>query len=293
MKKAILLLSVAFALILSTGCNRNNQTKEITRIYIAHAIDESTENTGAANEWFRNELEKYLGIEVVQMTDVDHVIAIEAMRGGHLDIMFASAVATVRTQDVVDIEIVGRLNHSEVNPLTSLFITNNDEIQSIEDLEGRSFAFVSPSSSSGFFFPAFYLIQNLGLDGNLITHPGYFFSTTAFSGSHETTASGVGFGDFDAGAVLSTVFRGLVDSGVVNQADFRIIAETPPSPDSNYIMRADLPEDLKNKIRSFFLNLDSRQYFEDAWGFPDLRYLPGDYGVLDDIRFMQEVLGME
>jgi len=294
MKKFGLLFTVFFTVMFILGCNNErNQTGEIMRIYIAHALDESTENTSAANEWFRAELEAYLGIEVVHMAEVSHVIGVEALRAGHLDIMFASAFNIVNAQDVVDIEIAGTLNHSEINPLTTLFITNNDDIQSIEDLEGNSFAFVSPASGNGFFFPAFHLIQNLNLNSDLITQSGYFFSTVVFSGSHETSISGVSLGDYDAAAVISTVFRDVINSRIVDADNVRIIAETPPAPDSSYIMRANLPEELKDRIRSFFLQLDDTEYFMKAWGFENLRFVAGNYETLEEVRLMLEILNRE
>jgi len=295
MRKLVLLL-VGFVMLISiSGCDRHetNQSEVITRLYIAHAPDESTENTGAANEWFRAELEAYLGIEVVHLSEVGHVVGIEAMRAGHLDIMFASAFSIVSAQEVIDIEIAGTLNHSEVNPLNTLFITNNDDIHSVEDLNGHSFAFVSAASASGYFFPAFYLIQNFDLASELIIQPGYFFSATSFSGSHETSIVGVSLKDYDAAAVLATVFRGVIDSGVVDADSVRVIGQTPPSPDSSYIMRADLPDELKNQIRSFFRQLDNEEYFMNAWGFEDLRFIEGNYATLDEVRLMMEILEMD
>jgi len=293
-KKFILFLTVAFIIPFVNGCaDGREQSNEITRIYIAHAVDESTENTGAANEWFRAELEAYLGIEVVHMTEVNHVVGIEAMRAGHLDIMFASAFNIVSAQEVVDLEIAGTLNHSEVNPLNTLFITNHDDIQSVEDLEGHSFAFVSPASASGYFFPVFYLIQRFDLNSDLIIQPGYFFNATIFSGSHDTSISAVSLGDFDAAAVLSTVFQGVIDSGIIDANSIRIVGETPPSPDSSYVMRAELPGELKDQIRSFFLQLDNDEYFMNAWGFENLRFIEGNYETLEEVRLMMEILDME
>jgi len=293
MKKIFVSIVLSFIILTLSACSKNVETDEITTIYISHILDESTENTAHAREWLRNELEEYLGIKVVHLEEVSHLIGIEAMRAGHLDIMFASAFTTVNAQEVVDIEIAGTLNHSQVNPLNTLFITNNDEIQSLADLRGHSFAFVNPTSASGFFFPAFQLIQDFDLDGELITFDNHFFSTTVFSGSQDASISGVSTGDFDAAAVLSTVYRGVISSGVIDPDSVRIIGQTNPSPDSSYIMRADLPVDLKLSIRSFFLNLDNSDYFLNAWGFEDLRFIEGNYEELDQVRTMMQVLGIE
>jgi len=291
MRRVIMCFLAVVGVVFATGCsNETTNENEVTRIYIAHVLDESTENTSWANEMFRAALEEYLGIEVIHMTEVSHVIGIEAMRSGHLDLMFASAFSIVNAQEVLDIEIAGTLNHSEVNPLTTLFITNNDEISDLSDLEGHSFAFVTPVSASGYFFPAFHLIREFDLTPELVTQPGYFFSSTVFSGSHETSITGVSLGDYDAAAVITTVFNSVINSGIIGPESINIISETSPHPDSSYIMRSDLPEDLKNQIRSFFMNWDNEEYYLNAWGFSELRFIPGNYDALDDIRLMLEML---
>jgi len=290
MKKKTLQTVAFMAILLLSACTENGtsntQTQEgqIERLYIAHVLDESTENTAAANEWLRGALEAYLGIEVVHMSEVSHTVGIEALRSGHLDIMFASAFTALNAQDVVDIEIAGTLTHSIVNPLTTLFITNNDDIKTLDDLRGHTFAFVSPTSSSGYFFPANYLTQKFDLTGTLITQPGHFFSATSFSGSQESSIVGTTLGDFDAAAVLATVFAGVLESGIIGPDEIRIIGETPPGPDSSYIMRAELPREIKDQIQSFFQNLDNETYFLDAWGFKELRYVEGNYDALEDLR---------
>jgi len=58
-------------------------------------------------------------------------------------------------------------------------------------------------------------------------------------------------------------------------------------------MRADLPDELKDQIRSFFLQLDNTEYFMNAWGFEELRFVEGNYETLEEVRLMMEVLEME
>jgi phosphonate transport system substrate-binding protein len=163
----------------------------------------------------------------------------------------------------------------------------------MEDLEGHSFAFVNPVSGTGYFLPAFYLVNRFNLSAENILQPGYFFSATTFSNSHDTSIHGTILGDYDAAAVIATVFNSAMESGLINPDDIRIIGETPPGPDSSYIMRAELPEDLKNRIRSFFLALDNTEYFRDAWNFENLRFGPGNYEALEELRYMQEILAVE
>ena len=264
----------------------------VTRLYIAHAIDETTPNTGAANEWFREELAAYLGIEVVHVEDINHLIAIEALNAGHLDMVFSSAFNTVMAQEIVDIEIAGTLNHSEVNPIQTLFITAQPDIQTLVDLENRSFAFVSAASNTGFFFPLYHLANELAVDPERMMESNYFFSVAYFSGSHETSINGVNFGDYDAAAVISTVFNSLIATGVIDGSNMHIIDSTPPAPDSSYIMRADLPEEIREGIRSFLLQLDSEDYYRDAWGIENLRFVAPNYETLAQIRSISERVGL-
>jgi len=263
---------------------------EITQIRIAQVFDESNPESGQANEAFRLALEEYIGIPVVETENVSYLVGIEAMRAGNMDIMFASVFNYIRANEVTPVEMLATLSNPLNPPAPTVFITraDRDDINSIEDLEGRSFAFVDAASTSGFLFPQYHLATELGLDPTLIMNSGYFFDTAVFAGSHDASLMGVNFGDFDAAAIIGSILPMM--EAVVNPDDIKIIGETASTPDPGYIIRADLPQELIEQIRSFMLSFDDAAYFENVWNNPNARFLPRNEAAIDHVRGMMEVL---
>ena len=275
------------------GCGQENEMEgEVPSISIGQVFTDDDPNSGMANEAFRLALEAYIGIPVVEIEGVSYLVGVEAMRAGNLDIMFASAFNFVRAQEVVPVEILATLSNPEIEPAHTVFIThiNREDINSIEDLRGQTFAFVDAASTSGYLFPKYHLVTNLNLDQNLVMQPGYFFSSAVFSGGHDSSLMGVNFGDFDGAAVVTTVLEMMFEAGVVSEEDIKIIGETEPAPDASYIIRSELPQEIIDDIRSFFLTFDDADYFKQAWGNSNVRFIEGDEEATRHVQSLMDTL---
>ena len=293
MKKIILLFMLSFAAVLSAACGENENTPTIR---IGLTIDESNPVAGeAASRALARAMEDFLGIPVVPILDISYLMGIEAMRNGHLDIMLVSAFNYVRTSAVVDVELLVSLPMREGAANYSAFITraDRDDINTIHDLQGRTFAFVDVVSTMGFVFPSYHLVSELGLNPNLIMLSGYFFDTATFSGGHETSIIGVGMGDFDAAAIGAMFIENMDDRGIINADDFKIIAYTRPVPNPSYIVRSALDRDIIENIRAFFLSFDDPSYFAENWGDGSLRFTYPDIDGFEYVRSMARTLGLD
>ena len=302
MKKWLVCITALAALFALAACGDGESEEvlpygDVTELRIALSLDETNPFAGIANEDFRKDMEDFLGIPVVAIEDMGYVVSIEALRAGHLDIMSGSSFNTLSAMQVVDLEPLASLPHGDSNTGGggTVFITQADrnDINTLADLEGKTFAFVNPASTSGFFFPAYHLITNLQLDSDLLMQSGYFFSTTVFSGSHDASIMGVSFGDFDAACVANMLIDMLVDSGVVAREEFKIIDETPPAPGAVYSIRSDMPEELIEKVREFLLTYSNEEYFESIYESPDRRFGLPDLEGFAYVAQMAEVLGMD
>ncbi|EOT24504.1 phosphate/phosphite/phosphonate ABC transporter, periplasmic binding protein [Eubacterium sp. 14-2] len=86
-------------------------------------------------------------------------------------------------------------------------ITRNDSgIETLEDLPGRTFAYVDKNSASGYLY-ARHSIKEAGLD------PESVFSSVSFAGSHDQVIQGVLNGEFDAGATYNEAYEKMQKSG--------------------------------------------------------------------------------
>jgi len=277
------------------GCGQRSEVEDgITALHIGLAVDESNPNSALANEAFRKALEDHIGIPVIEIEDVSYLIGIEAMRAGHLDIMLTSAFNYLMARDVVDVEIlVSILNPDQVD--RTVFITHGDrdDINTLEDLEGKTFAFVDAASTTGYLFPKYHLVTNLDLDPNLMMQSGYFFDTAIFSGGHDRTLMGVNFKDFDSGAVLESQLDMMIESGLIALEDIKIIDKTGDVPPMSYMIRSELPDELIKDIRSFFLNFSDEEYFENVWGNVDTRFDEEDKEGLNNVQLLKESLELQ
>ena len=133
----------------------------------------------------------------------------------------------------------------------------------------------------------------MDLDPNLLINSGYFFDTVAFSGKHDSSLMGVSMGDYESAAVAYQLIGSLHEIGLINKNDIKIIGETDEIPQPCFIIRADLPQDLKDAILEFYLQFDDSEYFEALYGNPEIRFIQSyheDYKIIYD---MVRILDLE
>ena len=288
--------AVVTAALLLTGCGEGYDDGEISAIRIGLTVDDSNPASGVANTRLLEALEAFIGIPVIGLEDVTYLVGIEAMRAGNMDIMLASAFNYISARQVVDVELL------VTTPMDSdahtIFITraNEAEINEIADLEGRTFAFVNAASTSGYIFPKYHLVSEMGLDPLLVTHGSHFFSAVAFSGGHDTSVMGVHFGDFDGAAVASSILDDMAGAGIIDPNNLKVIGRTPAFPAPAYIIRSELPDELIGQIREFFLTFEDEAYFESVWGTwgsGETRYLPPDAEGFAYVASIVATLGLD
>jgi phosphonate transport system substrate-binding protein len=122
-------------------------------------------------------------------------------------------------------------------------------VKSLQDLQGKTFAFGSVSSTSGSLMPRYFLQK----DGIV---PEQFFSRVAFSGAHDATVAWVQAGKVDAGVLNASVWEKLVAAGKVDTSKVHVFATTPTYYDYNWTVRGTLDPALTAKIKQAFLALD-------------------------------------
>ncbi len=260
MKKlaASLLLSTALAVPATAG--------EITQFNIGLLGGENVQDRLASNECFRAYVEDALGVPVRLFTPADYNGVIQGLIGGSLDLAWlgASAYAAVYLNDPEAVHpILVKTNLDGTYMYYSVAIAREDSgIRSIEDMEGRSFAFADANSTSGYLIPLVEMPQE-----GYSMEEGEFFGRIAFSGGHEQTIIAVVNGDFDAGVVWtdgqgewedghnSGALRRATDSGIVDMNDIVEIWRSRPIPEGPIVIRSDLPQDVQDTVTELMAGL--------------------------------------
>jgi phosphonate transport system substrate-binding protein len=130
------------------------------------------------------------------------------------------------------------------------FITHVDtDIHELADLEGKTLAFTSETSNSGFKAPSSLLEQEFGWQ------PGDQY-TPAFSGAHDNSVLGVVNKDYDAAAIADEIMIRMAARDVVDLDDIRTIYESEPFPTTGYGVVYNLTPELQETIRDAFFSFD-------------------------------------
>lgn len=196
-------------------------------------------------------LEKNLGMKVQGFVAADYNGVIEAMRSNHVEVAYLGPFSYVLGTTVANIEAFATAETAKSGRTfyRSQIITRNDSgIKDLKDLKGRTFAFVDPSSTSGHLFPKAGLIKQ-GID------PDKFFGRVLFTGSHDANALAVANKRVDAATIADRILDAAVQKNLVKREEIHVVWSSDPIPESPTCWRKNLPDDLKAKIKTAFLNI--------------------------------------
>lgn len=270
------------------GCSTKeklNATGWPEKLVVIQMPNENNPDAGSKHKDFAKAMSDYIGIPVEEMEGSDYTVGIEAMASKKVDVMLVSPMSYFQAKERANAElVVSTPTNAEYR--TKFIVKGDSDIASIDDLKGKSFAFVDQASSSGYLYPKSKLVKDLKLDTDKLETSGYYFSTVAFSGKHDASVIGVAMGDYDGAAVGGSIIDQMVEAKAIKTGDVKVIGETDIIPNPAYVMRSDLPKDLKDKIKAFYLQYDDGTYFEALHGSKDIRFVDvtdKDYQAAKDL----------
>ena len=197
-----------------------------------------------------NYLSAQTGLKVVFTPVTDYAAVVEALAAGKIDLAWLGGFTFVQARIRTNGSATPIVQREEDARFTSKFITADPAIKSLNDLKGKSFAFGSPSSTSGSLMPRYFMQQaGLNIDKD--------FKNIAFSGAHDATAAFVSAGKADAGVLNASVWEKLVEQKKIDTDKVRVFATTPPFFDYNWTVRGDLDPKVIKQLSDAFLKLDS------------------------------------
>lgn len=269
--------------------------QSVDKLTIVQIQDETNPDSGQKNEQFRSDMSEALGIEVEELEGADYSVGIEALKAGKLDVLLVSPMSYYQAKKIAGAEPLVTTTSMGQEEYKTLFVVGKDDTttQSLADLKGKSFAFVDPASSSGYMYPKAKLVKELSLDPNQLENPGYFFDTVAYSGKHDSSLMGVAKGDYDAAAVAGQVITSLVDAGMIQEDDIRVIGETETIPNALFVVRSDLPAETKAALKDFYLTYENEEYFETFYGSKEVRFTEAKDEDYEVVQEMVEILNLE
>ena len=302
MKKLMLGLVSLLGLFVLVGCGDDTPAEGaradgVTRLRIAQVANSDDPEAGRASTEFTAALAEALNIEIIEIEGVSHLVGVEAMRAGSLDVMVASPF-TYKTGVLAgaNIEFLVTIFNPDAAHNNTTIITgaDNDHIQTLADLEDETFAFVDTASLSGFLNPMYLFVSTFDLDHTrmMMFEPGYFFRTAIAAGTHDGALMAAVNGDVAGAAVGSMIIDHMVGSGVVNENDFRIIHALQPDPLAGYIVSSDLPQTFLDDLRDFLLNFDDEEFFANMHGSPNTRFIQTNHADFAGLQRLMDRLAI-
>lgn len=231
-------------------------------------------------------LEQKLGMPVEMTISSDYTAVVQAIKFRHAELArfgpFNYVLATTQTE--IEPLVRGIKKSTGKDAYYSLIITQRySDIQTLEDLRGRTFAFVDPASCSGGLVPMTAMIK-AGLDLETDLAEKYY------AGSHGAVIVAVKGKKVDAGAIADNRLLDAIEAGVIKESEVVIIYRSEPICNSPIAVRSDLSESLKQRIKEVFLNMPkdlSLNYGTKCLGFVEAK--DEDYNA---IREIAETLGL-
>jgi len=206
----------------------------------------------AAGEEFGRALGALVGVPVRVTVASDYAAVIEALRNRTADLAFVHPAGYVIASREAKARIVARnVWHGKATFTSRIYVRRDAGIRSIEELRGRTIAFVDPASSSGYIYPMVLLIQR-GLVKN--RDPKTFFRDVLFAGSHDAAMRALLNGHVDAMASFDMAREQYLKDPAERE---RVvwIAETPPIPEAGIAARDGLDPVLFQRVRDALLGI--------------------------------------
>lgn len=210
----------------------------------------------------------------------DYAALIEAAIAGQIDVAsfsgFTYVTATNNGAELTPISSIVTEEGQEPGYYSEAIVPKGSDIASIADMKGKKVCFVDPSSTSGYLFPSYNLIE-AGLDPEADV-------TAVFAGKHDVSVQKVGENvECEAG---------FAEDSEVEKSDAVTVIDRTMVPGAPIVESNTLPDDLKEELRDILAEVTIDDIIAagidsaDSEGFRSVFYetKPVDDAYYDEIR---------
>ncbi|MGI8876221.1 MAG: phosphate/phosphite/phosphonate ABC transporter substrate-binding protein [Egibacteraceae bacterium] len=253
-----------------------------------------------------------LGIEVESVVPQDYTGLTEAMGTGQADIGAFGPLGIVRAQERAGVELILQSERFGSATYHTQYMTNNpdkycsDEV--VEDEDGFKYcngtldaeegpageesiasvdgtlSFVDPTSASGYLIPALQMIE-AGVDIDSLD--------STFAGGHDNSVLAVNSGDVEVGLSFDDARTTVIEEAPDVADNVVVFAYSEEIPNDGFVVRGDLPDDLKQAITDALLEYSATEEGQETLNaiYEIDALVPADDASLDVIRRADEELG--
>ena len=222
------------------------------RLHLVLTPSQKPTDLMATGEEFGQVLGKLVGMPVRVTVASDYAAVIEALRNRTADLAFVHPGGYVLASREAKATIVAKnLWHGKSSFTSRIYVRRDAGIKTVEDLRGKTIAFVDPASSSGYIYPMVLLIKR-----GLVTNrdPKSFFKEVVFSGAHDASMRALLNGHVDAIASFDMA-REQYLKDTAERERLIFVAETEPIPEAGIAARDGLDPATFAKVRAALLQI--------------------------------------
>ncbi|MCX7368125.1 MAG: phosphate/phosphite/phosphonate ABC transporter substrate-binding protein [Alphaproteobacteria bacterium] len=249
---------------------------------------------------YRDLLERTFGVPTRLFPASDYAGVLQAFSAKQIEVASLGpsgyAGAWLDTNGGVEPLLTAEESDGSISYIAVMVVRADSGITNLEQMRGKSLAWADANSTSGYLIPRFALRRGgIAVDGNA------YFSRTGFAGGHEQGVVAVLQRQYDAAVTWASGqgdqaqgfsrgnLRAMVDKGMLNMGDLRIIWRSEPIVNGPISVRTDLPAAFKEDFKRFHLALPKaypdiyRQIERGAGtGYREVRH--EDYDLIVEIR---------
>jgi phosphonate transport system substrate-binding protein len=260
-----------------------------TSLHLALTPSQKPTDLLVAGEAFGAALGKLVGIPIRVTVASDYAAVVEALRNRTADLAFVHPAGYVLANREAKAMIVAKDQwHGNTSYTSRIYVRKESGLKTLEDLRGKTIAFVDPSSTSGYVYPMVMLIQK-GLVRN--KDPKTFFKDFVYSGSHDAGLQALLNGHVDAFASFDQA-REQYLKDPAQREKLIWVAESAPIPEGGICARDGLDPDVVAKVRAALLSMKGPTYAPILKALYDIDgFEPADDREYEPVRAAMDLLG--
>ena len=265
---------------------------------IAYAPNEFTTESADARNGLAEDLSEFLGCEVEEIQVSDYNAIIEALRTGSADMAYMGSQALALGVERTELEPIV-MKAEEGDPEKAIYhsvliaSSANEDINSIEDIKGKTMAFVDPDSTSGNLVPTAEIIQAFPdeeLNSDMLHTNGDFFEAVSYSGSHQAGLQAVIKGDVDVVPISDQILASEIANGNAAEGDVKVIHESGAIPAEAMVVAEHVDQDTRDQLTEFLTSYDNEEYFTDVIKVPGARFIECDMSDYEEIIELNKII---
>jgi phosphonate transport system substrate-binding protein len=214
---------------------------------------ESSQNLKSDWQPVLDDMAKKLGMKVNGFFASDYAGIIEGMRFNKVQVAWFGNKAAMEAVDRASGEVFAQMINADgtLGYYSHLIVHKDSPIKSLDDMlkQGKNLSFGNgdPNSTSGFLVPGYYVFSQNNID------PKTFFKVSR-GANHESNALAVANKQVDVATNNSENLDKIKDKLPAKFNDIRVIWTSPLIPSDPLVIRKDMAEPLKGKVKDFFYN---------------------------------------